>query len=48
MTTTGEGGDAACWSHLVCDECGAVEENGHRDGCSRLDSEGDDAPDPSA
>lgn len=21
-----EGGDAACWAHLVCPECGAVTE----------------------
>jgi hypothetical protein len=29
----GEGGDAACWAHLVCPECGAVESEGHVAGC---------------
>jgi uncharacterized protein (DUF2249 family) len=30
-------GDAACWLHLVCDECGGVVAagTGHRSGCSR-------------
>jgi hypothetical protein len=28
-----EGGDAACWANLVCEECGAVRTEGHRDGC---------------
>jgi len=42
MTTADEpiaeheaGGDAACWASLVCEECGAVESDGHRPGCSR-------------
>ena len=29
-----EGGDAACWAHLVCPECGAIETEGHRPGCA--------------
>lgn len=28
-----EGGDAACWAHLVCPECGAIEAGGHREPC---------------
>jgi hypothetical protein len=30
-----EGGDPVCWAHLVCEECGAITTEGHRDGCSR-------------
>ena len=30
-----EGGDPVCWAHLVCDECGAITTEGHRDGCAR-------------
>ncbi len=29
-----EGGDAACWANLVCEECGSVRGEDHRDGCS--------------
>jgi len=30
-----KGGDPVCWAYLVCDECGAITTEGHRDGCSR-------------
>jgi catechol 2,3-dioxygenase-like lactoylglutathione lyase family enzyme len=29
-----EGGDLACWAHLVCPECGAMTTEGHRPGCA--------------
>ena len=29
----GEGGEAACWAHLVCPQCGAIEAEGHREAC---------------
>ncbi len=32
---TEAGGEAACWAHLVCPECGAMESEGHRPGCAR-------------
>jgi predicted ArsR family transcriptional regulator len=28
-----QGGEAACWAHLVCPECGATTSEGHRQGC---------------
>jgi hypothetical protein len=28
-----EGGETACWAHLVCPECGAMVSEGHRQGC---------------
>jgi uncharacterized protein YeaO (DUF488 family) len=28
-----EGGEAACFAHLVCPECGVVTTEGHRPGC---------------
>ena len=30
-----QGGDAACWAHQVCPDCGAMEAEGHREGCQR-------------
>jgi hypothetical protein len=27
------GGEAACWAHLVCPDCGAMESEGHRPEC---------------
>ena len=27
------GGEAACWAHLVCPECGAITTEGHLKGC---------------
>jgi uncharacterized protein YeaO (DUF488 family) len=38
-----EGGEAACWAHLVCPECGAIETEGHREGCG-LAAAGHDGP----
>jgi uncharacterized protein YeaO (DUF488 family) len=29
----GEGGEAACWANQVCPQCGAMESEGHREGC---------------
>ncbi len=29
------GGDPVCWAALVCQECGAMISEGHRDGCSQ-------------
>ena len=29
------GGEAACYAHLVCPECGAVVTEGHRSGCGQ-------------
>jgi len=28
------GGEAVCWAHLVCPECGAMQSEGHRPGCT--------------
>jgi len=33
-----DAGDAACWANLVCPECGAIEAEGHRPGCSQATS----------
>lgn len=30
----GEGGEPACYAHLVCPECGSVTTEGHQPGCS--------------
>ena len=37
MESNEAGGDAACWLHRVCDECGAIvdDANPHRAGCSQ-------------
>jgi len=35
-----EGGDAACWAHLICPECGAVVSEGHAAGCQSASSSG--------
>ena len=35
-----EGGEAACFAHLVCPECGAVISEGHRPGCEQSASIG--------
>ena len=35
-------GDAACWAHLVCPDCGAVVSEGHREGCQAMSGTGDD------
>jgi hypothetical protein len=32
------GGEAACWAHLVCPQCGAIESEGHRPGCAIVSS----------
>lgn len=29
-----EGGDSACWAHLVCTQCGALESEGHHAACT--------------
>jgi len=34
-----EGGEAACYAHLVCPECGGVVTEGHRPGCSEAPGE---------
>ena len=35
-----EGGESACYAHLICPECGTVLDGAvHRDGCTRTESE---------
>ncbi|MGD0371007.1 MAG: hypothetical protein ABSC16_04810 [Candidatus Dormibacteria bacterium] len=38
----GEGGDAACWLHLVCPECGEL--GGHLPGCRVAETAGGQGP----
>lgn len=40
-----EGGDPVCWAHLVCPECGAIESEGHRAGCSATSAQAPDQAD---
>lgn len=30
---TTDRGEPACWAHLVCPQCGAMESEGHQQGC---------------
>lgn len=34
VSESAEGGEAACYAHLVCPACGAVTTEGHRPGCA--------------
>ncbi len=36
-----QGGEAACFAHLVCPECGAVTTEGHRPGCDQAEGTSD-------
>jgi hypothetical protein len=35
-----EGGEAACFAHLLCEECGAVQPGPHHAGCSAAPEDG--------
>jgi tellurite resistance-related uncharacterized protein len=40
VTTCDEGGDPACWAHMVCFDCGAfLEQESHRASCHREDGQ---------
>jgi hypothetical protein len=28
-----QGGEPACWAHLICPDCGSMISEGHRSGC---------------
>jgi len=35
----GDGGESACYAHLLCPECGTVlDDAGHRDDCTWINS----------
>ena len=50
-TEAPDGGETACWAHLVCSGCGALESEGHREGCPLAppgrSAAGDDLPERS-
>ncbi|HEV7534007.1 MAG TPA: hypothetical protein VGP90_00140 [Acidimicrobiia bacterium] len=35
----GPGGDAVCWAHLLCPECGAIPDDRHAERCERCGAE---------
>lgn len=41
-----EGGEAACWANRVCEECGTVQGEHHREGCSLATPPGAERSDP--
>jgi hypothetical protein len=42
MDDESTGGEAACWAHLLCEECGAMSGEPHRAWCSQFSP----APEP--